>query len=135
MKVILTATAAILSMALPSAGWAPHQQPRPFSVVPASSAESEQRTANQVVGRAILSAFITASVWTTSLSMDETSPQFHPPTVAAKEMASGSGSRVNKDAESLLRYGLPINNKDVRQDAAAASSVRAQSRISFRVFD
>ena len=32
----------------------------------------------------------------------------------AKEMASGSGSRVNKDAESLLRYGLPINNKEVR---------------------
>jgi len=26
----------------------------------------------------------------------------------AKEMASGSGSRVNKDPESLLRYGLPI---------------------------
>ena len=25
-----------------------------------------------------------------------------------KEMASASGSRVNKDAESLLRYGLPI---------------------------
>jgi len=33
----------------------------------------------------------------------------------AKEMASGSGSRVNKDAESLLRYGLPIKNKEVRQ--------------------
>lgn len=31
----------------------------------------------------------------------------------AKEMASGSGSRVNKDADSLLRYGLPINNKEV----------------------
>jgi hypothetical protein len=29
-------------------------------------------------------------------------------------MASGSGSRVNKDAESLLRYGLPIQNKEVR---------------------
>ncbi len=26
----------------------------------------------------------------------------------AKEMASGSGSRVNKDPESLLRLGLPI---------------------------
>ena len=26
----------------------------------------------------------------------------------AKEMASASGSRVNKDPESLLRYGLPI---------------------------
>ena len=32
----------------------------------------------------------------------------------AKEKASGSGSRVNKDAESLLRYGLPIQNKEVR---------------------
>jgi len=34
---------------------------------------------------------------------------------SAKEMASGSGSRVNKDAESLLRYGLPINSKEVRE--------------------
>jgi hypothetical protein len=33
---------------------------------------------------------------------------------SAKEMASGSGARVNKDAESLLRYGLPIKNKEVR---------------------
>jgi hypothetical protein len=31
----------------------------------------------------------------------------------AKEMASGTGTRVNKDPESLLRYGLPINNKEV----------------------
>jgi len=35
-------------------------------------------------------------------------------TAMAKEMASGSGSRVNKDPESLLRLGLPINNKEVR---------------------
>ncbi len=34
----------------------------------------------------------------------------------AKEMASGSGSRVNKDPESLLRYGLPIpKDKEVRK--------------------
>jgi hypothetical protein len=32
----------------------------------------------------------------------------------AKEMASGSGTRVNKDPESLLRYGLPIDNVEVR---------------------
>ena len=32
----------------------------------------------------------------------------------AKQMASASGSRVNKDPESLLRYGLPINSKEVR---------------------
>lgn len=34
----------------------------------------------------------------------------------AKEMASASGSRVNKDAESLLRYGLPIpKDKEIRK--------------------
>ncbi|KAL3906027.1 MAG: hypothetical protein SGILL_009443, partial [Bacillariaceae sp.] len=38
-----------------------------------------------------------------------------PSTIAsAKEMASGTGSRVNKDPESLLRLGLPIKNKEVR---------------------
>jgi hypothetical protein len=31
----------------------------------------------------------------------------------ARDMASATGSRVNKDAESLLRLGLPINNKEV----------------------
>ena len=35
----------------------------------------------------------------------------------AKEMASASGSRVNKDAESLLRLGLPIpKDKEVSFD-------------------
>lgn len=32
---------------------------------------------------------------------------------SAKEMASGTGTRVNKDPESLLRLGLPIDNKEV----------------------
>ena len=31
----------------------------------------------------------------------------------ARDMASATGSRVNKDAESLLRLGLPIKNKEV----------------------
>ncbi len=35
---------------------------------------------------------------------------------SAKEMASGTGSRVNKDADSLLRLGLPIQNKEVRTE-------------------
>jgi hypothetical protein len=34
----------------------------------------------------------------------------------AKEKASGTGSRVNKDPESLLRLGLPIKNKEVSSD-------------------
>merc|ERR1711865_1149214 len=33
----------------------------------------------------------------------------------AQDKASATGSRVNKDAESLLRLGLPIKNKEVRQ--------------------
>jgi hypothetical protein len=31
----------------------------------------------------------------------------------AREKASGTGSRVNKDPESLLRLGLPIKSKEV----------------------
>lgn len=42
----------------------------------------------------------------------------------AKEMASGSGSRVNKDPESLLRYGLPIDNKEVRQLQPVIEEIR-----------
>lgn len=42
----------------------------------------------------------------------------------AKEMASGSGSRVNKDADSLLRYGLPINSPKVRTLQAAVEGVK-----------
>jgi hypothetical protein len=41
----------------------------------------------------------------------------------AKEMASGSGSRVNKDPESLLRYGLPIQNKEVRASFLSESCI------------
>lgn len=33
----------------------------------------------------------------------------------AKDKASATGSRVNKDADSLLRLGLPINSKEVRE--------------------
>jgi len=43
---------------------------------------------------------------------------------SAKEQASGSGSRVNKDPESLLRLGLPINNKEVRKLAVNIENIR-----------
>ncbi|KAL7528610.1 hypothetical protein ACHAWF_002625 [Thalassiosira exigua] len=43
---------------------------------------------------------------------------------SAKEMASGTGTRVNKDPESLLRYGLPINNKEVRQLQKSIEDIR-----------
>jgi len=48
----------------------------------------------------------------------------------AKEMASGSGTRVNKDPESLLRLGLPIKNKEVRQLQKSIEDIKinAQSK-------
>ena len=66
---------------------------------------------------------LAAALWTAPALMAGTMDQF--PSAAsndvfassiasAKEMASGSGTRVNKDPESLLRYGLPIKNKEVR---------------------
>lgn len=43
---------------------------------------------------------------------------------SAKEKASGTGTRVNKDPESLLRYGLPIDNKEVRQLQKSIEDIR-----------
>eukprot|EP00980_Cylindrotheca_fusiformis_P005338 scaffold1138_cov128-Cylindrotheca_fusiformis.AAC.20 len=42
----------------------------------------------------------------------------------AVEKASGTGSRVNKDADSLLRYGLPIKNKEVRGLQEALETIK-----------
>jgi hypothetical protein len=55
-------------------------------------------------------------------------------TANAKEMASGSGSRVNKDPESLLRYGLPISNKEVSARALRRCTTSGRfCRFPFRV--
>ena len=37
---------------------------------------------------------------------------------------TAAGTRVNSDAESLLRYGLPINNKEIRDIQASIESVK-----------
>jgi hypothetical protein len=77
---------------------------------------------------------LTTTLWTAVPAMDlqsfvfptsSSSDSSRPPllmamTAHAKEMASGSGSRVNKDPESLLRYGLPISNKEVSACVRAA---------------
>ena len=39
--------------------------------------------------------------------------------VSAKELASGSGSKVNKDPQSLLRLGLPNQPKEAATSAWA----------------
>ncbi len=69
--------------------------------------------------RAVASALVAGALWAAPAATTHVVLPIHHSWFAttgiasAKEMASASGSRVNKDAESLLRYGLPINNKEV----------------------
>jgi hypothetical protein len=77
------------------------------------------------IGKAVTTAAITFSLWAApSLVVEYTFPMVpstNPYIAAAVEKASGTGSRVNKDAESLLRLGLPINNKEVRNKSLACN--------------
>ena len=41
---------------------------------------------------------------------------------------SAAGTRVNSDPESLLRYGLPINNKEVREIQTSVELAKANLR-------
>lgn len=69
-----------------------------------------------MAAKAVSAAFVTAALWSAPALLYSNENQFvNLNQVHAKEMASASGSRVNKDPESLLRYGLPINNKEVRR--------------------
>ena len=86
-----------------------------LSAAPDNHHHSNEQDWSVAVQKAFAACFVTASLWISPVALE----QSHIPTMissqaAAKEMASGSGSRVNKDPESLLRYGLPINNKEVR---------------------
>lgn len=78
----------------------------------------------QQVAAGVATAFLSASLWASPaalMGLPQVATNVEKAAVApwvsvanAKEMASGTGSRVNKDPESLLRLGLPINNKEVR---------------------
>lgn len=86
------------------------------------TAESNRSIWSKAVGAALASSLAwNANVMTFDLSSVSVSHEntnnlisWNSNRVEAREMASGSGSRVNKDAESLLRYGLPIQSKEVR---------------------
>ena len=75
------------------------------------------------VAKNFMAAIVAGVVWSSPLDIPlhhNNNNQYHASVTAyAKEKASGTGSRVNKDAASLLRYGLPIDNnansKDVRK--------------------
>lgn len=68
------------------------------------------------VAKQVASALVVgATFWASPAAIAPHYPNSIVGVANAKEKASGSGSRVNKDPESLLRYGLPIKNKEVRQ--------------------
>ena len=83
----------------------------------------------QQIKGAFAASFLTAALWTSPsiMNINNINSNYNNPlwntvqstlVADAKEMASGSGSRVNKDPESLLRYGLPIpKDKEVRARA------------------
>jgi hypothetical protein len=90
--------------------------------------ENESTSKSLDIGKSMRSiftatSFLTVGWWLSSVAVPylpqsyDSNTNFNPIVLNvanAKEMASGSGSRVNKDPESLLRYGLPIQNKEVR---------------------
>ena len=53
------------------------------------------------------------------------------PTIADSRLdrPSAAGTKVNDDAESLLRYGLPINNKDVRDIQLQLENLKSDLRL------
>ena len=90
-----------------------------FTQLHASSGDKNNKSSwVETATKTLASGFVAASLWSAPLPTALTTPAGQPAqnvnVAMAKEMASGSGSRVNKDAESLLRYGLPVKNKEVR---------------------
>jgi hypothetical protein len=92
--------------------------------VPKSINTQLQAHNDNLLAKAAATACMTAFLWGSPTVMVEkmecNNMMVVPPAVieqtmaSAVEKASGSGSRVNKDADSLLRYALPIKNKEVR---------------------
>jgi hypothetical protein len=96
------------------------QNIRSSSVVSTTHLQAQSNT--NVFGKVCATAAMTAFLWGSPTLLAEQAVHHNLPLMDsttmvanAKEMASGSGSRVNKDAESLLRLGLPIQNKEVKK--------------------
>lgn len=109
----------------------PKHAPLIISTTTALSASSDNSDASfpqqqqKIMNKWLATGLVTASLWAAPAMVQNNN--FHLPNgdsgifqssavANAKQMASASGSRVNKDPESLLRYGLPINSKEVRNE-------------------
>ena len=80
----------------------------------AISSSPEPQPQHSLLQKAFSASVASMLLWNTCTLQDVNNNNLlNDRVVSAKEMASGSGSRVNKDADSLLRYGLPIKSKEV----------------------
>lgn len=88
------------------------------------------RNMEEKAQKIVAGTILTGLLWTAPVTLLDQAenlpflPRRENVVVQAKEMASGTGSRVNKDPESLLRYGLPINNKEVRKLQVAIETIK-----------
>ncbi|KAL3929911.1 MAG: hypothetical protein SGBAC_011998, partial [Bacillariaceae sp.] len=78
-----------------------------------SNLPKQLQETGDLVAKAFATATVTAFLWGAPVPLTHQLPG-SPYIANAVEKASGTGSRVNKDADSLLRLGLPIKNKEVR---------------------
>jgi cyclophilin family peptidyl-prolyl cis-trans isomerase len=122
MKLTSAAVLGWLALTASTAAFAPRQ---PTMRTTASTTSLEASTPWQDWGKmTVATALVTAALWSTPVNPETQSAFFATPPAVAKEMASGSGSRVNKDPESLLRLGLPIKNKEVRKLQASLEGIK-----------
>ena len=102
----------------------PKHAPTTKTALSASPDGKHNASFQEQMNKLFATGLVTASLWATpamvqNIHLPDSQPMMFQSSVAnAKQMASASGSRVNKDPESLLRYGLPINSKEVRYDRA-----------------
>jgi len=101
--------------------------PSSLSAIPTTTTSLQaERSNNNVFSTFCATAAMSAFLWGSPAMLAEqaTTHQLpfglsevveHNVVASAKDKASATGSRVNKDAESLLRLGLPINSKEVRE--------------------
>lgn len=94
-----------------------HNQMRPFF---ADGAASDFQVSNSPAKA--LAKFCSLALLTTSLTGTVIPQNVYAD--ARLNAPTAAGTRVNSDAESLLRYGLPIDNKDIRAVQEAVDSMK-----------
>mmetsp|Transcript_11862 Transcript_11862/g.34016 ORF Transcript_11862/g.34016 Transcript_11862/m.34016 type:complete len:461 (+) Transcript_11862:42-1424(+) len=129
-------TSNTLLFALSVAPVAAFTNPSPWSASSATTtALNAERSSNNVFSTFCATAAMSALLWGSPGMLAEPANNHQLPfglneivqqnvVASAKDKASATGSRVNKDAESLLRLGLPIESKEVRELQSSLEGIK-----------